>query len=109
MYFGLKDNPINLYKAPNLYDQLHAGDLLLGSRNPGSSFSFTVNCSHLNVFSDSSTTNSRGNCSFVQSTDFNWAHSGCQSFCQAFKIAKAILTNSSTIVEMDTLLTASQW
>lgn len=82
----------------------------LGYRNPGSSSSFTVNVLSIlpSCASAPSSANGAGDCSFVWSTNFNWAHCRYQSFCQAFEVVEAVVTNSSNVVETDTPFTAPQ-
>ena len=82
----------------------------LGYRNPGSSSPFTVNVLSFlpSCVSAPSSANGAGDCSLVRSTNFNWAHSRYQSFCQAFEVVKAIVANSSNTVETDTPFTVPQ-
>lgn len=79
----------------------------LGSRNPGL---FYLHCEHALILpfciSDSSVVNGRGYCSFVQSTNHNWAHSRLLSVHKTLKIVKTMIANSSNMVKMGTPLAA---
>lgn len=108
---GWKIIHIFFKEAPYVYEQFHAKDLWLGIQE--SWVLLYLHCEHALILpfciSDSSTVNCRGYCSFLQSTNLNWAHSRRLSVCQASKVVKEIVANSSNMEEMGTPLAILRW